>query len=72
MATYQEISDWITTTTYRQIKISHTCWIAHAKEICNIPLRRAWNRPKNGHRKILCPPNVFPYILAAFIRYNML
>jgi len=48
-----------------------SCWIAHAKELCGIPVRRAWNR-QGEKRKEKCPDNKLPAIKDAFEYFGML
>jgi len=47
-----------------------SCWIAHAKELCGLPLRKAWNRGKQ--RKYPCPDEKFKNIKEAFIFFGLL
>lgn len=48
-----------------------TCWIAHAKELCGIPVDKAWNR-QGEERKDPCPENKFPAIKEAFEYFGLL
>lgn len=66
-------------TTYKEIQIyvkkkynfvPKSCWIAHVKEICGLPVRKAWNR-KDG-RKVPCPPNKVDKIKDAFQHFRMI
>jgi hypothetical protein len=65
MATYKQIQEYI--------KINYgitpkTCHIAHVKEICGLPLRKAWNR--QTQRKYHCPPELIPKIKKAFVVFG--
>jgi hypothetical protein len=68
MATYQEASDFV-----KRIYgfVPKSCWIAHAKELSGLPVRRAWNRASRG-RKVPCPSEKTEPIQAAFRHFGML
>ena len=68
MATYAEIQDWIRRKHGVTVK---TCWIAHAKELCGLPLRSAPNRTA-PRRKHPCPPDKLLLIEKAFEHFGML
>jgi len=69
MATYKEIQEFV------KIKYGFTpktCWIAHTKEICGIPVRIAPNRYSKNNRVVPCPPDKIQAIRNAFIHYGMI
>lgn len=45
-----------------------TCWIAHAKELCGIPMRTKRTHP----RKHPCPASALLRILGAFRSFGMI
>lgn len=47
--------------------VPKSCWIAHAKEMSGIPVRRAWNR-KSDKRVYPCPEDKRKAIIEA-IKY---
>ena len=53
MATYKEIQGYVKETYGFSPK---TCWIAHMKELCSIPVKNAPNRISPSHREKPCPP----------------
>ena len=67
MATYEQIQDEVKRTTGRQPK---TCWIAHAKELCGIPVKKSHRR--RGERKYPCPDEMLPPIRDAFKHFRMM
>jgi hypothetical protein len=69
MPTYKELQDWIKD---RFGFVPKTCWIAHAKEICSLPVRIAPNRVDSTVRKEPCPAEKLPAILAAFRQFNLI
>ena len=67
MATYKQIQ------VYVQGKYGYTpktCWIAHAKELSGIPVRKSHNR--KGERKHPCPENKLESIQDAFRYFKMI
>ena len=52
MATYKEIQEFVRNNYGYNPK---TCWIAHVKELCGLPVRTAHNRWNENNRQILCP-----------------
>jgi hypothetical protein len=68
MATYEEIQTWIRKT--HQISVK-TCWIAHAKEICGLPVKRSPRR-KGQERVFPCPESKLQIIKAAFRHFGMI
>lgn len=65
--------------TYKQVQvyvkkkygyIPQTCWIAHVKEMCGLPVRKAHNR--TGKRKKPCPDNKVNDIKYAFKHFGMI
>jgi len=51
--------------------VPKTCWIAHAKELCGMKVRKAWNR-KMEQRKYPCPKDKFPAIKEALNHFGFL
>lgn len=66
--TYREIQEWVHDHHGFRPK---TCWIAHCKELCGLPLRKAPNR-KSLTRREPCPPDKQAAIKAAFDHFGML
>jgi hypothetical protein len=64
MATYEEIQDFIK---QKYGFTQKTCWIAHVKEICGLPVRK--NRL--GERSHPCPPERIENIKDAFKHFKM-
>jgi hypothetical protein len=64
VSTYKQIQDYIKKCYGITPK---TCHIAHVKEICGLPLRKAWNRQAHTKRKYPCPSELIPKIKTAFI-----
>ena len=54
MATYKEIQGYVKGT---YGFLPKTCWIAHMKELCGIPVNNAPNRISPPHREKPCPPS---------------
>lgn len=52
MATYKEIQGYVKET---YGFLPKTCWIAHMKELCGIPVKNAPNRISPSHREKLVP-----------------
>jgi hypothetical protein len=48
-----------------------TCWIADAKELCGLTVRKAWNR-KGKQRKNPCPKDKFAAIKEALNHFELL
>ncbi len=69
MATYKEIQDYVKAT-YGFVPKS--CWIAHMKELCGIPVKQAPNRVSSANRKRPCPEDKQQYIEKAFRHFNMI
>ena len=63
MATYKEIQDYVKET---YGFLPKTCWIAHMKELCGVPVKNAPNRISPTHREKPCPPEKMLYIKEAF------
>lgn len=67
--TYQEIQKWV--------KQHHgfspkSCWIAHCKELCGLPVGIAPNRQTTEERVEPCPPDKQVAIKQAFRHFGML
>lgn len=69
MATYKEIQGYVKET---YGFLPKTCWIAHMKELCGIPVENAPNRISPSHREKPCPPEKMPYIKEAFQYFGMI
>ena len=69
MATYAEIQDYVRDTHGFTPK---TCWIAHARELCGLPTRKAWNRIDPVRRKEPCPGDKLETIKDAFSHFGMI
>lgn len=69
MATYSEIVDWIKE---RHGFVVKTCWIAHVKSDCGLPVRQATNRHNPKVREVPCPQDKRPAILAALRHFKMI
>lgn len=67
MTTYEDIQSYVKRT---YGFIPKTCWIAHVKEICGLPVRKAWNRL--GERSNPCPPDKIRFIKDAFKHFGMI
>lgn len=69
LTTYSEIQEWVR----RKYGFTpKTCWIAHAKELCGLPVRRASNRQSRVSRKHPCPEDKLPSLKTAFRHFGML
>ena len=68
MVTYQTIKDYVKEKHGINIKSS---WIAHAKEIYNIPVKKAPNR-KGNERLWPCPKKRLEQIKEAFTHFEMI
>jgi len=66
-ATYLEIQEYIKKKHNRVMK---TCWIAHAKEICNLNPKRSHRR--KGKRVYPCPDDKLIWIKDAFKHFKMI
>lgn len=69
MATYEQIQNWVKSNYGYCAK---TCWIAHAKEICNIPVKQSCNRYHPDIRTNPCPEDKLDSIKKAFEHFDML
>jgi len=67
MTTYEEIQDYIK---QKYGFTPKTCWIAHVKEICGLPVRKAPNR-LGEERSHPCPPQKIENIKDAFKHFKM-
>ncbi len=68
MATYKQIQEWVKG---KYNFVPKTCWIAHVKEICRLPVKRAHNR-MGEERKNPCPPNKVDQIQDCFRHFGMI
>lgn len=69
MASYADVVNWV--------KANHgfapkTCWIAHVKSDCGLPMRDAPNRIDHTAREHPCPPQKRAAILDAFRHFKMI
>jgi hypothetical protein len=69
VATYSEIQDYVKS---KHGFIPKTCWIAHMKETCGIPVKQAHNRRSTDKRVVPCPPEKKKAIKEAFIHFKMI
>jgi len=69
MATYKEIQNYVK---QKYGFKPETCWIAHAKEKCGIPMRRAPNRIDPDKRVKPCPEDKFHAIKNALKHFGMI
>jgi hypothetical protein len=49
-----------------------SCWIAHRKELCGLPVRKAPNRREDSQRQVPCPEDRRPAIRAAFVHFGLI
>jgi hypothetical protein len=68
MATYRAIQQYIQS---KHGYLPKSCWIAHAKELNGLPVKRAWNR-QGSKRAIECPPHRQTDIVQAFKHFGMI
>jgi len=69
MATYKEIQEYV--------KVKHgftvkTCWIAHMKEICGVPVKMSSRRYDPNVRQKPCPEAKKVVIKEAFQHFGMI
>ncbi len=69
MATYPEIRKYVKEKYNKNIE---TCWIAHMKEKCGLPRRKAPNRISEDSRVKPCPPEYEKFIIDAFMHFGMI
>ncbi|HUU89488.1 MAG TPA: hypothetical protein VMX17_17275 [Candidatus Glassbacteria bacterium] len=69
MATYQGIRLYVMK---KYGFVPTPCWIAHAKELCGIPVRKASNRIDPNKRIDPCPEDKLPAIRNAFKYFGMI
>lgn len=69
MATYPEIQSYVK---QKYGFVPETCWIAHAKKKCGLPVRAAPNRIDPNKRVKPCPEDKFPMIKEAFKHLGMI
>lgn len=69
MAIYKQIQEYVKDEYGFQPK---SCWIAHMKEACSIPVRVADNRCNPDKRKVLCPENKKDGIINTFKHFGMM
>jgi len=69
MATYKAIQEYVKG---KYGFLPKTCWIAHMKEICGIPVKIAPNRYSAGSREVPCPPEKMEAIKSAFTHFKMI
>ena len=68
MGTYKQIQAWVK---QQYGFVPETCWIAHVKHICGLPMREAPNRL--GEERIKpCPPEKVEPIRAALRHFGMI
>ena len=69
MATYKEIQAYVKGT---YGFLPKTCWIAHMKEICGLPIKMSNNRYSFDKRQKPCPPEKMEAIKGAFRHFKMI
>ena len=69
MATYKEIQEYVKS---KYGFTPKTCWIAHTKEVCGLPIKIAANRYSIGSRVVPCPPDKIRAIKDAFSHFRMI
>lgn len=69
MAIYKEIQAYV-----HEMSgfVPKTCWIAHVKEMCGIPVRTAYNRKSADSRAHPCPPDKQEAIKSALEHFGMI
>src|SRR5713101_4452131 len=67
-ATYSVIANWVKKTFGW---VPKTCWIAHMKELCGLPVRKAPNRGQGSQRQVPCPEDRRSAIHAAFVHFGL-
>jgi hypothetical protein len=68
MATYKDIQAYVK---LEYGFVPKSCWIAHMKELCQIPVKKSHNRIDNS-RQVPCPPNKQNAIKMAFKHFGLL
>ena len=69
MATYKEIQAYVKET---YGFLPKTCWIAHMKELCGLPVKVAPNRYSLDKREKPCPADKQDALVNAFRHVGML
>lgn len=69
MATYKEIQEFIKNRYGYSVK---TCWIAHMKKVCGLPVKMANNRYSPDSRTHPCPAEKQAAIHEAFEHFHMI
>lgn len=69
MASYREIQAYIM---QQYGFVAQTCWIAHMKEVCGLPVHSAPNRADQRQRVKPCPDEKQDAIREAFLHFHML
>lgn len=69
MATYKQIQEYVKEKYGFSPK---TCWIAHMKEVCGVPVKNAPNRRSPNSRVFPCPADKEPAIREAFEHFKMI
>lgn len=69
MAIYKEIQGYVKE---KHGFVPKTCWIAHMKEVCNIPVKVAPNRISVSNREKTCPIEKQELIKEAFKHFEMM
>jgi len=68
MGTYDDIAKYVEG---HHRFVPKSCWIAHVKELNDLPVRRAWNRSGRG-RQVPCPPEKWVAIEQAFRHFGLI
>ncbi|MBE6584420.1 MAG: hypothetical protein E7649_05525 [Ruminococcaceae bacterium] len=69
MATYKQIQEYVKFKYGFQPK---TCWIAHMKELCGLPIKPSHNRYSLTKREKPCPADKQEAIIDAFKHFEMI
>jgi hypothetical protein len=69
MATYKQIQEYVRSQTGIFPKSS---WVAHVKSDLGLPVRNAANRFSPDERRVPCPPEKRPAIVAALRHFGMI
>ena len=67
VGTYSDIEKFVRQKYHKTVK---SCWIAHAKEICGLPVSKSPRR--KGSRMVPCPESKLPWIKDAFKHFGMI
>ena len=69
MASYRQIEMWVKN---KYGFIPADCYVAHVKEMCGLPMKKAWNRQSGINRIKPCPSEQVEPIKEAFKYFGMI